>query len=64
MVVLIFPSYWLEDSCIDPRPNAAEGICEGNTGTTNFNLFINCPCEISQSENGNCTVIKYICILC
>ena len=70
MVVPVFPSYWLElkTAALTPDPMLLlpESIilCEGNTSTTNFNLFINCLCEISQSEKGNCTVIKYtVCIL-
>ena len=63
MVVLVLPSYWPEDSsCTDPRPNAAllpEGKRESNTSTTNFNLN-NCLCEINESENGNCTVIRHV----
>ena len=52
-----FSSYLPEDSCSDPRQNAArllEGKCEGITSKTNFNLFINCLCEISEAENANC----------
>ena len=60
MVVLVFPGLRTAALTRDPMLLLPEGICEGNNSTTNFNLFINCLCEISQSENGNCTVIKYM----
>ena len=39
MVALVLPSYWNEDSCIDPRLKFAllpDSKCEGNTSINNF----------------------------
>ena len=56
----VFPSYCLRTAALTRNPMLLlpDGIFEGNTSTTNFNLLINCLCEISQTENGKCTVIK------